>query len=353
MSNNCVVLDMAKRDARLLSPEAQAEIRLRVLGALQQGMTQTMAAQAFGVSRWSVVQWAKAHRQSGDAALTAKRRGRRSGEAGKLNARQSGRIRTLVVGKMPEQLKLPFYLWTRAAVRELIKRECAVGLSLSAVGGYLKRWGLSPQRPVKRAYERNEEAVALWLSEVYPKIATRARHERARVYWGDETGLRSDDVRGRSFAPSGQPAVVRVPGRRFGCNVISALTNKGEMSFMVFEGRFQAEQFIGFCERLIKQSSSKVFLIVDGHSVHRCRKVRDWLQPREGHIELFYLPGYAPELNPDELLNGDIKRALGQVRPRDRQAMKTATRKWLHRRQKQPAILAKLFAAPHVRYAAA
>jgi transposase len=250
-------------------------------------------------------------------------------------------------------LKLPFYLWTRAAVRELVKQEFGIRLSLSSVGGYLKRSGLSVQRPVKRAYERNDEAVAQWLADVYPRIASRAKRERARIYWGDETGLRSDDVRGRSFAPVGQPTVVKVPGRRFGCNVISALTNKGEMSFMVFEGRFQAEQFIGFCERLIKHSPSKVFLIVDGHSVHRCRKMRDWLEPRVKQIELFFLPGYAPELNPDELLNGDIKRAVSQVRPRDRQAMKAATRKWLHRRQKQPAVLAKLFHAPQVRYAAA
>lgn len=342
---------MAKRDARFLTPEAQAEIRLRVVNALQEGMSQTQAAQTFGVSRWSVVRWAKAHRDAGELALAAKRRGRRTGEAGKLSTKQCERMRALVVGKLPDQLKLPFYLWTRAAVRELIKRECAVNLSLTAVGGYLKRWGMSAQRPVKRAYERNDEAVAQWLAEVYPQIASRAKRERARIYWGDETGLRSDDVRGRSFAPMGQPAVVKVPGRRFGCNVISALTNKGQMSFMVFEGRFQAEQFIGFCERLIKQSPAKVFLIVDGHSVHRCRKVRDWIDPQQ--IELFFLPGYAPELNPDELLNGDIKRAVSQVRPRDRQAMKAATRKWLHRRQKQPAVLANLFHAPHVRYAAA
>jgi transposase len=353
MSNTCVYLDMAKRDARFLSPQAQAEIRLRVLDALQEGMTQAQAARTFGVSRWSVVQWAKVSRQAGEQALVAKPRGRRAGEAGKLSVKQSERMRKLVVGKMPDQLKLPFYLWTRAAVRELIKRECAVELSLPAVGGYLKRWGLTVQRPVKRAYERNDEAVAQWLAQVYPHIASRAKRERARIYWGDETGLRSDDVRGRSFAPIGQPAVVNVPGRRFGCNVISALTNKGEMSFMVFEGRFQAEQFIGFCQRLIKQSSCKVFLIVDGHPVHRSSKVKDWLEPRHHQIELFFLPGYAPELNPDELLNGDIKRAIGQARPRDRDAMKAATRKWLHRRQKQPDVLANLFHAPHVRYASA
>jgi len=197
---------MTKRDARLLSPEAQAEIRLRVINAVQGGMKQAEAARVFGVSRWSVVQWTKVHRANGVEALAPKRRGRRTGEAGKLSIRQAQRIRGLIVGKMPEQLKLPFYLWTRAAVQLLIKREYAVRLSLTAVGGYLKRWGLSVQRPVKRAYERNEEAIAQWLAEVYPRIAARAKREKALIYWGDETGLRSDDVRGRSFAPVGQPA---------------------------------------------------------------------------------------------------------------------------------------------------
>jgi len=305
---------MTKRDARFLTPEAQAELRLRVMNAVQAGMSQAEAALLFGVSRWSVVQWAKAHRGAGVRALAAKRRGRRKGEAGKLTAKQSDRIRALVVGKMPEQLKLPFYLWTRAAVKLLIRREYAVNLSLSAVGGYLKRWGLTVQRPVKRAYERDDAAVVTWRAEVYPRIAERAKREKARIYWGDETGLRSDDVRGRGFAPVGQPPVVQVPGKRFGCNVISALTNKGELSFMVFEGRFEAQTFIVFCERLIKQSRRKVFLIVDGHPAHRAKIVRAWL---EEHAERF-LPGYAPDLNPDELVNGDLKRAVGQVRPRDR-----------------------------------
>lgn len=344
---------MVKRDARFLSPQAQAELRQRVINALGGGMTQAAAARVFGVSRWSVVQWVGAQRSHGAKALLAKPRGRRVGEAGKLTLAQAKRIRALVVGKMPEQLKLPFYLWTRAAVQRLIEREYRVRLSLSAVGGYLQRWGLTAQRPIKRAYERNEAAITQWLAAVYPKIATRAKRERALIYWGDETGLRSEDVRGRSFAPVGQPAVVQVPGRRFGCNVISALTNKGEMSFMVFEGRFQAPTFIAFCERLVKQARRKVFLIVDGHPVHRAALTTQWLEENSARIERFFLPGYAPDLNPDELLNGDVKRVIGQARPRDREALKAAARKWLHRRQKQPQVLVKFFDEPHVQYAAA
>ena len=344
---------MVKRDARFLSPEAQAELRQRVINAVSGGMTQAGAARVFGVSRWSVVQWVNAQRSHGAKALLAKPRGRRVGEAGKLTMAQAKRARALVVGKMPEQLKLPFYLWTRAAVQKLIEREYRVRLSLSAVGGYLQRWGLTAQRPIKRAYERNEAAIAQWLAEVYPKIATRAKRERALIYWGDETGLRSDDVRGRSFAPVGQPAVVQLPGRRFGCNVLSALTNKGEMSFMVFEGRFQAPTFVAFCERLIKQARRKVFLIVDGHPVHRAAVTTSWLEANSARIERFFLPGYAPDLNPDELLNGDIKRVIGQARPRDREALQAATRKLLHRRQKQPHVLVRFFDEPHVQYAAA
>jgi transposase len=344
---------MVKRDARFLSPEAKAEFRRRVINAVSGGMTQAAAARVFGVSRWSVVQWVNAQRSNGAKALLAKPRGRRVGEAGKLTMTQAQRIRALVEGKLPDQLKLPFYLWTRAAVQRLIEREYRVRLSLSAVGGYLQRWGLTAQRPIKCAHKRNEAEIAQWLAEVYPKIATRAKREHAQIYWGDETGLRSDDVRGRSFAPVGQPAVVQVPGWRFGCNVISALTSKGEMSFMVFEGRFQAPAFIAFCERLIKQAQRKVFLIVDGHPVHRAALTTQWLEANSAHIERFFLPGCAPDLNPDDLPNGDIKRIIRQARPRDRDALKTAARKRLHRRQKQPHVLVKFFDEPRVQYAAA
>jgi transposase len=285
--------------------------------------------------------------------LTPARRGRRTGEAGKLSAKQAEYIRKLVEGKMPDQLKLAFYLWTREAVRQLIVRECAVKLSLSSVGNYLKSWGMSAQKPVRRAYERDEAQIATWLESEYPKIAQAAKAERATIYWGDESGLRSDDVRGRSFAPRGRTPVAHATGKRFGCNMISALSNRGALAFQVFAGRFVGATFIEFLQRLLKHAGArKVFLIVDGHPVHRAKAVKRWVKENESRIRLFFLPGYAPELNPDELLNHDVKQAVGKTRPRDREAMKAAVRAWLHRRQRQPQVIRNFFQAEHVRYAA-
>jgi transposase len=284
--------------------------------------------------------------------LLRRKRGRREGEAGKLNAAQCRKLHNWLTRKMPDQLRLPFYLWTRAAVRTLIREQFGVSLSLAAVSGYMKRLGFSSQRPVTRAYERNEPAINAWLQDEYPKIAARARRERAGLYWRDETGLRSDDVRGRSFALKGQTPVIRKTGKRFGCNAISAITNKGELNFMVFDGSLNNSVFIRFLGRLVRQARRKVFLIVDRHPVHCSKAVRTWLQQRVEQIEMFFLPGYAPELNPDELLNADIKRAIAQQRPRDREALRRDTRRWLHHRRKQPHIIAKFFEAPHVAYAA-
>ena len=254
---------------------------------------------------------------------------------------------------MPDQLKLPFYLWTRAAVARLIEREYGVTVSPSTVGRYLGAWGMSPQRPVRRAYERDDAAIARWLSEDYPVIARQARREGATIYWGDEMGLRSDHVAGRSFAPVGRTPVVRATGQRFGCNMISAITNRGALAFMVFRGRFDCGRFIDFMKRLLRQAPRRVYLIVDGHPVHRSARARRFVADHRERLRLIHLPGYCPELNPDELLNQDVKtNALGKSRPTDRAQLMTRVRSHLHRRQKQPSLIRRLFQEQHVRYAA-
>jgi transposase len=272
---------------------------------------------------------------------------------GRLNAQQAARIRGLVIGKMPEQLKLPFYLWTRAAVAGLIEREYGIRVSLTSVGRYLKAWGMSPQKPMRRAYERNDAAITGWLNEEYPAIARQARREKAAIYWGDEMGLRSDHVTGTSYAPVGQTPVVRATGQRFGCNMISAITNKGALAFMVFTGKFQAPVFVEFMRRLLKQVKGKVYLIVDGHPVHRARQAKQFVEDNAKRLRLIRLPGYCPELNPDELLNQDVKtNGLGKSRPRDKADLMATVRSHLYRRQKQPQVVRNLFLEKHVRYAA-
>jgi transposase len=315
-------------------------------------MKQTTAADKYGVSLRAVNKWVAHNRAGGLKALRPKRRGRPVG-GGRLNATQSARIRALIVGKMPDQLKLPFYLWTRAAVGALIVREYGIRVSLTSVGRYLKAWGMSPQKPMKHAYERNDAAITRWLTEEYPAIASQARREKAVIYWGDEMGLRSDHVSGRSFAPVGHTSVIQATGQRFGCNMISAITNKGALAFMVFSGKFHAAVFVEFLRRLLKQAKGKIYLIVDGHPVHRSRYAKQFVEANGKRLRLIRLPGYCPELNPDELLNQDVKtNGLGKNRPRDKAEMMAAVRSHLYRRKKQPQIIRNLFLEKHVRYAA-
>ena len=309
-------------------------------------MKQVEAARVFGASLRAVNKWVALDKLGGLRALKAKRRGRRTGE-GALNDKQAGRIYQLILGKMPDQLKLPFYLWTRAAVAQLIEREFGITVSLTTVGRYLKAWGLTAQRPVRRAYERNDAAIAAWLAQTYPAIAREAKREHAAIYWCDEMGLRSDHVAGRSFAPLGQTPVVRATGQRFGCSMISAITNRGALTFMVFRGKFEAKLFVQFMKRLLNQASGRLYLIVDGHPVHRSSLAKRFVAGNTKRLRLIILPGYCPELNQDVKTN-----AVGKSRPTNRAEMIATVRSHLHRRQKQPALIQNLFQEKHVRYAA-
>lgn len=342
----------AKTDARRLDAATQAHLRRLVVLAVRDGIKQTEAARQYQVSLRAVNKWVALDKAGGLKALKPGRRGRPKG-GGRLNARQALRIRRLVVGKTPDQLKLPFYLWTRAAVVELIEQQYGVRVSLTTVGRYLQAWGLSVQKPLRRAYERNDAAIVRWLEEDYPAIARQARRAKAAIYWGDEMGLRSDHVTGTSYAPVGQTPVIRATGQRFGCNMISAITNKGALSFMVFTGRFEAAVFVDFMRRLLRQTAGKLYLIVDGHPVHKSRRAKAFVARNAKRLRLILLPGYCPELNPDELLNQDVKtNALGKSRPRDKAQMMATVRSHLHRRQKQPDVVRNLFREKHVQYAA-
>jgi len=340
-------------DARTLAPAAQAHLRRLAVKAVRAGLRQTAAAKTYGVSLRAVNKWVAIDKVGGLRALKPKRRGRRLGQGGRLRVAQAQRIRSLIVGKLPDQLKLPFYLWTRAAVASLMAREYGLPVSLTTVGRYLRAWGMSPQKPVRRAYERNDAAIAKWLSEEYPAIARQARRDGATIYWGDEMGLRSDHVAGTSYAPLGQTPVIRATGQRFGCNMISAITNRGGLSFMVFQGKFTSPVFVAFMQRLLKQVAGTISLIVDGHPVHKSGTATRFAASHSSRLQLIRMPGYCPELNPDELLNQDVKtNGLGKSRPTNRTELMAIVRSHLYRRQKQPQVITNLFREKHVRYAA-
>lgn len=324
------------------------------MSAVVAGRSQGEVARLFGVSRQTVNGWVRAHQEGGERALSSRKRGRRPGEQQALRPWQQAQIARAIRDKHPDQLRLPFFLWTREAVRDLIERRFGIRLSLVAVGGYLRRWGFTPQKPVRRAFEQDPARVRRWLEQEYPAIARAARRAGAQILWADEMGLRSDHAAGRSFGLRGRTPVVPGTGRRFSASVISAISNRGRLSFMVFTGRFNAKLFIDFMKRLIRQLGRKLFLIVDGHPVHRARAVKDWLVGHADEIALYHLPPYSPELNPDELLNQDVKtNALGRRRPTNQDELISDTRSYLRRRQRQPALVSRYFQEPHVTYAAA
>ena len=342
---------MKTRDARSLPSIAQQDIRLKAIKAFKSGKTQVEVAKIFGVTRHAVGKWVKAYRQGGEKALKAKKKGRPRG--GSLLPWQSAQIAKAVVDRCPDQMKLPFYLWTREAVAQLIERKFEIQLSVWTVGRYLKRWGFTPQKPLRRAYEKNPEAVHYWLNVQYPSIRKQAKREKAIIYWGDEMGLRSDHSAGRSYGRCGQTPVIPGTGQRFSCNMISAITNNGQLNYMVFKETFNADVFLDFLKRLVRQSPKKVFLVVDGHPAHRAGKVKDWLDQKPLDIRLFFLPGYSPELNPDEMLNQDVKsNAVGRKRPHNLAQMIRTVRQFLRGRQRRPHIIKKYFHEKDVRYAA-
>ena len=342
---------MEIRDARSLPSVAQEDLRRKAVKCVMGGKKQVEVAEVLGVTRQTVGKWVKTFRQGGEKALKAKRRGRPKG--GALLPWQAAQIAKTVVDRNPEQLRLPFYLWTREAVAQLIEQRFGIGLSVWTVGRYLARWGFTPQKPVRRAYEQNPEAVRRWLAEDYPAIQKQAKKEKALIFWGDETGLRSDHVAGRSYGLCGQTPVIPGTGQRFGCNMISAITNQGNLNFMVFKDRFNADVFLEFLRRLLRQIQRRVFLIVDSHPVHRAVKARNWIEKRARQISLFYLPGYSPELNPDELLNQDVKsNAVGRRRSKNRKELVANARSFLWSRQRQPHIVRQYFQGKHVQYAA-
>lgn len=350
---------MSGTDARSLSQDAQEALRRRgVKLVVEDGWSYVEAARALGVSDRTVGLWVRRFRREGEGSLAKRRRGRRPGEQQALTAVQQRQIAGLIAGRCPDQLRIPGLLWTRAAVRKLIEIRTGKSLEITTVGRYLRAWGFTLKKPSRRALEQDPVVVKAWLEEEYPALERKAKAEGALILWGDESGIRMHDlVPQAGYAPKGRRAVARIAGRRAGANMISAIANGGQMSFRVFQGRFTADVFTDFLTRLIKtHDGRKIYLVVDNHSTHHARKVRDWLArgDRSKRLELVFLPAYSPELNPDENLNQDVKRHLraSEDRPVDPATLISAIRGFLRSIQRRPARVSAYFNSEHVTYAA-
>jgi transposase len=341
-------------DARKLSQDAQEALRLRAIKAVVEGgKTRTEVGRLLGVSRVAVSGWVSKYLKEGGSSVLKKKRGRRSEDMVLLAPHQCAKIVKMITDNCPDQLKLPFMLWTREAVGQLIEGTFGITLSVRSVGNYLKRWGFTAQKPMRRAYERQDQAVKFWLEVHYPEVALRAKREKAEIHWGDEAGFRSDHQTGTSYSLKGQTPVIKSSGKRFKTNMISTITNHGTLRFMLFDESFTVDVFLKFLKRLIHKAPSKIFLILDNHKVHHANRVREWIQTNKRKIELFYLPPYSPELNPDELLNQDVKsNAVERKRAKTLAELKSNIRAYLFGTQNSPLIVQSYFFKKEVRYAA-
>jgi transposase len=326
-------------DMRKLTREARYERRVQVIRLRKAGRTYDEIATLTGLSRTGVFDICKRHAASGSSALHDAAGGRKLGEQRLLSPAQEALVQKLIADKTPDQLKMPYALWSRAAVAELIEQRFGLKLKVRTMGMYLQRWGFTPQKPMRKAYEQSPAAVKKWLDEDYPALAQRARAEGAEIHWGDESGLRSDDV--------------RVPNKRHGLSIISTVTNKGQMRWRIFDGALNSTILIDFFKRLIKGQKKKVFLILDNLRVHHSKPVKHWLAQHAEYIEVFYLPSYSPELNPDEMANADLKQAVTKLAPaRTKLQLVKATARHLRSVQRQPQRIKKYFEHDPVRYAA-
>lgn len=345
-------MDNERIDVRKLEPAAREQLRRMAIRLSKAGHSHQVIAEQLGLRRPTVTTWLG--RQAAGLSVKEDKRGRAVGQGRTLTVPQEEAVRRSVVDQTPDQLKLPFALWNARAVKALIKQCFLVEMPVRTVRSYLARWGFTPQRPLKRAFEQKPELVQRWLDTEYPAIAARAKAERAEIHWGDETGVSSVEHFARGYAPKGKtPVLVLSQAKRERINLISSVTNRGDMRFMLYEESLTADVLIKFLERLIKDAQRKVFLVLDNLRVHHSRKVQAWLREHIGDIEIFFLPSYSPELNPDEYLNADLKARLNAAEPvRNRTQLKGKVISHLRSLQMQPARVASYFRAQHIRYAA-
>lgn len=348
---------MEKTDARSISSSAQYELRKQIVRLKEAGRSGREISEITGLTPEHISRVWNSFKKGGLSSIKIKTRGRRVGAERVLTVEQEKALRTLMIDKTPDQLKFPFALWTRRAVQVVAEKHFKVKLALRTVSTYMKRWGFSPQKPMKLAYEQKPEAVKAWLTQSYPAIVRRAKAEDAEISWGDETGVEADDYTAKGYAPIGQTPVLRLSGssKRTRINMISAITSQGKVRFMMYKDNMSPALFLKFLVRLIKEAAKKVFLIVDNLKTHHSRAVTKWLERPEikERIELFYLPAYSPELNPDERLNSDLK---GQIRSglvaRTQDEVKSKIRSSMKIIQNRPERVRKYFEDPLISYAA-
>ena len=344
---------MENTDARKHSPETQHQIRKQIIRLRGKGYSNRAVADGVGISESHASTIWQRYKKEGNKAIKLGKRGRRTGDQRTLSYDQETQIQKALIDKTPDQMNLPFALWTRDAVKLLIQQWYSIEMPIRTVGEYLKRWSFTPQKPIKHAYEQSSQAVKKWLDKDYPVIASRAKQEKAEIHWGDETGIQTGANRVRGFAPKGQTPVVRIVAKKSHISMLSAITNQGKVRFMMYRDAMNSALLVKFMIRLIKDADRKVFLILDNLRAHHSKNVKQWLEENKEKIEVFHLPSYSPELNPDEYLNGNLKNNVHSGNPvRTQEDLEKKTRSFMRTLIKRPANVRSYFKHPKVDYAA-
>jgi transposase len=348
-----VIMTLSLPDARQLSDEVLEALRLRALHGCELGLAESTIADVLGIARETVSRWWSAYADGGLDALPHDRTGRPVGSGRSLSDEQARHIQQLLDHHSPADLGIAAPLWSRRAVRDLIHKELAIDLAVRTVGDYLQHWGYTAKKPGRHAKDQDPEEVRQWLEETYPAIETRASAEGADIYWCDETGRQADQQPGYGYARKGEPAKMEVPDSHIRVSQISAISNAGAVRFMTYTTTMTAALFIVFLSRLVHGASRKIFLIVDRLKAHDAHAVDAWVAEHHEQIELFYLPRYTPERNPDEYLNNDLKGGVNaEGLPDSKAGLRSRIQAFMQRLVQLPEHVRSYFQHPSVQYAA-
>ena len=341
---------MEKTDLRNESEAVRLAFRKRAIQLLKSGKKKKDIASILGVDANTITHWSK---KSQSGLLKEKKRGVSSEDKKLLSNEQEKEIQRKIIDVMPSQYKLDFALWTRKAVQELILQEFAIKIAVNTTGDYLRKWGFTPQKPKKKAYEQQPAQVQKWLDEQYPTIKELAKKEEAEIHWGDETGIRNNCQHGRSYAPKGKTPVKLSMAKRFSVNMISTVTNQGKVQFMIYTDTMNSDRLIEFMRQLIKSSDKKIYLILDNLRVHHSKLVKEWVEGHKDQIALFFLPSYSPEKNPDEYLNCDLKQGMSaKAAPKNAEKLEENIKNHMEMLKEKPERLRKYFNHDDIKYAA-
>lgn len=337
-----------KVDGRFLPHTSLETIRRLAWKRVQAGEKPSDVVKSFGFARTTIYRWLRAALAGGEDALAERRA---TGRPSLLTDKQKARVRVWISGKDPRQYGFDFGLWTRSIIADLIEKKLGIGMSVTAVGRLLAELDITPQKPLRRAYERDPEAIARWQREEFPAIRARAKQRGAKIFFLDEAGIRSDVPLGRTWAPRGETPVVPTSGQRQSVNAISAVNAAGEFWYEVYTERLNARYFLTLLKSFMRRRRSPVFLVLDRHPAHIARLVANYVQEQEGFRELHFLPGYAPDLNPDEFVWNHVKSHGTSKRPLYKnESLRNRLKRDLEAIKATPALVRSFFAAASVAY---